>query len=434
MLKINHLFMLTALAAGCMLAGCSDDYPSATENPYANDLLSIKILNSGAEGNIEVEGTIDEDAKTIKFPKLDKESDFANLKISATMSDGASLDPATDVLDFSMDEATTQVTKLLRVKNHNRYKDYFMTVRKRVPVFGANFEQGTEICNFTGTSIYKYIASAQTRCTAFDGKYVLICYRNPTADDPSAPGAHLLKVSDLEQGTSQIAGAANRHGDVMSLNLDKDGNGFVFFPSNDYSETLRIPISNFKNVGTPASIELQSDNKAGMCMHINRIEGTDDYILSGARVNLLGSTGKLSGMNLALCDEGLNSKIRLNTNTVAAESDDARLFSFNGARYLLTAPVQFGSTSSATPGMHVYDLTKGGNTQEAFQLFNDAESHAAAYSLLIGGSGLISPGINTNYYVEKDADGNDSVLWLYVGRTETGFAIMKFPAAKEDDD
>ena len=193
--------MLTALAAGCMLAGCSDDYPSATENPYANDLLSIKILNSGAEGNIEVEGTIDEDAKTIKFPKLDKESDFANLKISATMSDGASLDPATDVLDFSMDEATTQVTKLLRVKNHNRYKDYFMTVRKRVPVFGANFEQGTEICNFTGTSIYKYIASAQTRCTAFDGKYVLICYRNPTADDPSAPGAHLLKVSDLEQGT-----------------------------------------------------------------------------------------------------------------------------------------------------------------------------------------------------------------------------------------
>ena len=201
MLKINHLFMLTALAAGCMLAGCSDDYPSATENPYANDLLSIKILNSGAEGNIEVEGTIDEDAKTIKFPKLDKESDFANLKISATMSDGASLDPATDVLDFSMDEATTQVTKLLRVKNHNRYKDYFMTVRKRVPVFGANFEQGTEICNFTGTSIYKYIASAQTRCTAFDGKYVLICYRNPTADDPSAPGAHLLKVSDLEQGT-----------------------------------------------------------------------------------------------------------------------------------------------------------------------------------------------------------------------------------------
>ena len=148
MLKIHHLFMMSALAAGFMLAGCSDDYPSAKENPYANDLLSIKILNAGPEGNIEVEGTIDEDAKTIKFPKLDKESNFSGLQISATLSDGAHLEPETNVLDFTMDDATTQVTKTIRVKNHNRYKDYFMTVRKRVPVFGANFEKGTEICNF----------------------------------------------------------------------------------------------------------------------------------------------------------------------------------------------------------------------------------------------------------------------------------------------
>lgn len=487
--------MLSALAVGSMLAGCSDDYPSAKENPYANDLLSIKILNSGPEGNIEVEGVIDEDAKTIKFPKLDKESDFAHLKVSVTLSEGASLDPATDELDFSMDEETTKVSKILRVKNHNRYKDYFMTVRKRVPVFGANFEGGTEVCNFTGRGIYKYLASAQTRCTAFDGKYVLICYRNANPDDPTEPGAHLLKVSDLEQGNvtpiplslegisggtfpynagalagghiylaslsgapasplkiyyyetpestpeciadidvSQIAGAANRHGDVMSLNLDSDGNGFVFFPSNDYSEVLRFPISNYKNVGAPACIELQDNDKAGMCMHINRIEGTDDYLLSGSRVNLLGSTGKLSGMNLSLCNEGLSSNARLNTNTVAAESDDARLFMFNGSRYLLTAPVAFGSTSVATPGMLVYDLTKGSNTSEAFQLFNDAENHDAVYQYFVGGSGLISPGINTNYYIEKDADGKDSVLWLYVGRTESGFAIMKFPAAKEDDE
>ena len=139
-------------------------------------------------------------------------------------------------------------------------------------------------------------------------------------------------------------------------------------------------------------------------------------------------------MNLSLCNEGLSSNARLNTNTVAAESDDARLFMFNGSRYLLTAPVAFGSTSVATPGMLVYDLTKGSNTSEAFQLFNDAENHDAVYQFFVGGSGLISPGINTNYYIEKDADGKDSVLWLYVGRTESGFAIMKFPAAKEDDE
>lgn len=495
MLKINYFIMLSAFAAGSMLVGCSDDYPSATENPYANDLLSIKIINAGAEGNTVVEGTIDKDAKTVKFPKLDKSSDFSHLVVSATMSEGAHLDPESDTLDFSMDDATTQVTKTLRVKNHNRYKDYFMTVRKRVPVYGANFEKGTVVCDYTGTSMYKYISDAQTRCTAFDGKYVLVCYRNPTADDPSAPGAHLLKVSDLEQGkvepvrlslegvsggtfayncgalagghvylaslsgalasplkvyyydtpestpecianidVSQIDGAAARHGDAMSLCLDASGNGYMFFPSNDYTEVLRLPVSNYKTVGAPARIELQATDKAGMCMHINRIENTDEYLLSGARVNLLGSTGKLSGVNLSLCDEGLNSKTRLNTNTVAAESDDARIFMFNGSRYLLTAPVCFGSSSTATPGMFVYDLTKGSNVQEAFQIFNDAENHNAAYRFLVGGSGISQPGINTNYYIEKDASGNDSVLWLYVGRTESGFAIMKFPAAREDDE
>lgn len=495
MLKIHHYIMLSALATGFMLAGCSDDYPSATENPYANDLLSIKIVNAGADGNTVVEGTIDEDAKTVKFPKLDKSSDFAHLVVSATMSEGAHLDPESDTLDFSMDDATTQVTKTIRVKNHNRYKDYFMTVRKRVPVYGANFEKGTVVCDYTGLNIYKYISDAQTRCTAFDGKYVLVCYRNPTADDPSAPGAHLLRVSDLEQGkvepiklslegisdgtfpyncgalagghiylanlsgakasplkiyyydtpestpeciadidVSQITDAAARHGDAMSVDLDQNGNGFIFLPSNDYTEVLRLPVSGYKTIGTPARIELQATDRAGMCMHINRIEGTDDYILSGARVNLLGSTGKLSGVNLSLCDEGLNSKSRLSTNTVAAESDDARLFSFNGSRYLLTAPICFGSASTATPGMFVYDLSKGSNVQEAFQNFNDQDTHNAVYRFLVGGSGISQPGINTNYYIEKDANGNDSVLWLYVGRTESGFAIMKFPAAKEDDE
>ena len=112
MLKINHLFMLMALAAGCMLAGCSDDYPSATENPYANDLLSIKILNSGAEGNIEVEGTIDEDAKTIKFPKLDKESepDIYNAIRRDALLENVTVD-AQGKIDFN-DKSVTENTRV----------------------------------------------------------------------------------------------------------------------------------------------------------------------------------------------------------------------------------------------------------------------------------------------------------------------------------
>ena len=68
----------------------------------------------------------------------------------------------------------------------------------------------------------------------------------------------------------------------MSVDLDQNGNGFIFLPSNDYTEVLRLPVSGYKTIGTPARIELQATDRAGMCMHINRIEGTDDYILSGA--------------------------------------------------------------------------------------------------------------------------------------------------------
>lgn len=493
MLKINHYILLSAFAVSGLLAGCSDDYPSAVENPYPNDLLSIKIINAGATGNTEVEGTIDEESKTIKFPKLDKESDFGHLIVAATMSEGAHLDPETDTLDFSMADDVTQVTKTIRVKNHNRYKDYFMTIRKRVPVFGANFEKAEVVCDHTTqTTIYPYMTSGNCRSAAFDGNYVLVVYRNVNDGEP---GAHLLKVSDLAAGNvnpiplslegvtggtfiyncgalagghiylcnlsggvasplkiyyyetpestpecianidkTTIPDVASRHGDNMSVNLDAQGNGYIFFGSNDYSDMLRVPVSNWKTVGEPTRIELKNEDKAGMSMHVYRVENTDDYVLSGARVNLLGSTGKLSGINLSLCDESLNSKIRLATTTVAAESDAARVFTFNGSRYIIAAPVGYGSASVASPGIYVYDISSGSNTQEAFDAFNNAVNQNAVYTYRIGGSTITNPEPETNYYIEKDASGNDVNLWLFVSRPESGFAIIKAPAASEEDE
>ena len=44
-----------------------------------------------------------------------------------------------------MDEETTEKTQILRIKNHNRYKDYFIRVRKKVPVFGADWEKREDL-------------------------------------------------------------------------------------------------------------------------------------------------------------------------------------------------------------------------------------------------------------------------------------------------
>ena len=45
------------------------------------------------------------------------------------------------VLDFSMDEETASKTLVLRIVNQKRYKEYFIRVRKRIPVYGADFEK-----------------------------------------------------------------------------------------------------------------------------------------------------------------------------------------------------------------------------------------------------------------------------------------------------
>ena len=74
-----------------------------------------------------------------------------------------------------------------------------MKVRKRVPVFGADFEKPT-VYNFSGDNIYSDFADAgSTRCASFDGEHVLIVSRRS-----SAPFAHLLKVSDLKRGHSLV--------------------------------------------------------------------------------------------------------------------------------------------------------------------------------------------------------------------------------------
>ena len=46
-----------------------------------------------------------------------------------------------------MDEETSDKTLILRIVNNKRYKEYFVKVRKRVPVYGADFEKPT-VYNF----------------------------------------------------------------------------------------------------------------------------------------------------------------------------------------------------------------------------------------------------------------------------------------------
>lgn len=468
MYKLIRNIGFVAVSLGLGLTSCDEDYPKSHIAPYDTELLSIKITNAGADGNTVVTGTIDEANKTINFPRLDVATNFSALNFEAELSQGAVLQES--VMDFSMDEETASKTLVLRIVNNKRYKEYLVKVRKRIPVYGADFEKPTAY-NFSGDNIYSsYTDASSTRGASYDGEYVLVVDRSV--------GPHLLKVSDLKKGETKpimldltgvsggtfsvcggalinghvyisnlsgsqaspfriyywetptskpemiadikvgdIPGAGLRHGDNASFNIDKDGNGFIFFGDNKSTEFLRLTVRNHKTVGEPKVLPSKSD--ATMVTNVYRIEDTDEYLWSGVRVPV------------TLVDESLGEKYK---SSIGGEAVAPRIVNFNGERYLLVCTAGQGSATKATIAMEVYDLTKGSTVEEALKKFDEGDNHNPIYTFKLSGSGNGNALAQTDYYIEKDENGKDAKLCLFASRTGSGFVICEFPIKQEEED
>lgn len=467
----NLIFKIGVLLAGAsMLVSCEEKLPENKVYPYETQLISIKILNAGADGNTVVEGTINQDKKEITFPKLDKDSPFDKLRVEATVSEGAEITET--VYDYSMEEGIASKTQVIRIQNHQRYTDYFMTIKRRIPVYGADFENPVEY-KFLDASKIPGGAGSISRCADFDGELVLIVRRTPP---------YVLKYEDLKAGKiepqeldmtgveggtfavncgflanghiyiaslsgaavsplkiyyyetpsskpevignfTNIPGADARHGDMLSANIDKNGDGYIFFGSSGSKDFIRIKVSGHKTTSEPTV--LASNANATANTYVYRIEDTDKYLWSGLR------------LPVTLTDENVTpggASLPLDDNILPKESVAARMFTFNQERYLMACVAKFGSASKVTPTLDVYNLTKGANEEEAMENFKAAESHKPDYSAIIGGdSGNTAPGISTNYHIVNDSNGNDEKLIIFGYRMNTGFVITEFGIKKEED-
>lgn len=467
----NLIFKIGVLLAGAsMLVSCEEKLPENKVYPYETQLISIKILNAGADGNTVVEGTINQDKKEITFPKLDKDSPFDKLRVEATVSEGAEITET--VYDYSMEEGIASKTQVIRIQNHQRYTDYFMTIKRRIPVYGADFENPVEY-KFLDASKIPGGTGSVSRCADFDGELVLIVKRTPP---------YVLKYEDLKAGKiepqeldmtgveggtfpvncgflanghiyiaslsgaavsplkiyyyetpsskpevignfTNIPGADARHGDMLSANIDKNGDGYIFFGSSGSKDFIRIKVSGHKTTSEPTV--LASNANATANTYVYRIEDTDKYLWSGLR------------LPVTLSDENVTpggASLPLDDNILPKESVAARMFTFNQERYLMACVAKFGSASKVTPTLDVYNLTKGANEEEAMENFKAAESHKPDYSAIIGGdSGITAPGICTNYHIVKDSNGNDEKLIIFGYRLNTGFVITEFGIKKEED-
>jgi hypothetical protein len=457
-----------------MMLSCEDDkdYDAIDTSADETVIYSIKLLNAGIDGDEVIDGIVDENTKEITLTRrVAPETDLTKLRFEAKVSDRASLDSVT--YNFSVSEGESQRKRVISVVNGLRKREYFVTVRLRVPVFGADFLLPTVYDHSAASNIYPTFTGALTRGSAFDGEHVLIVTR-------AAAGCHLLKVSDLKNnkiapinldmtgvslGTftvhsgalankhvyianlsgglasplklyywetptsvpetilnidkNTIPGSGARHGDNMSVNIDKNGNGFIFFGDNAATQVLRFTVTNHKTISNPTILPTFAGAKATAYMSYNRVDGTADYIFTGFYAPI------------ALVNESGSVTYTMNAASTPERGSDARVISFNGERYLIMCTA--ARTGSDVVVFYVYNLSKGETTAEAMQLFDARVDKSPDYQFSLAGPVNTSPATQTGWYIEKDADGNDDKLYLYAASSDAGFTIFEFPKKIPED-
>lgn len=473
MKQINYIYK-AYLIIPCIIAfialSCKDDLPSGVDSSDKFTVLeSIKIINAGKDGDIVLVGEVNEKTKTVSFPRIDPETDFENLRFEAVTSDGAKLEK--DAYKIVFEEGNTERAITIKVTNEPRFREYYVNLRLKVPVFGADFSKAT-VHSFAG---YPAFAGQMTRGSGYDGKYVLVVQR--TSPAPSKP--HLLRVSDLMNGVTtnqiylnmtgvsgglydvncgaqinghtyiatlstsnispikvyhwsdptqapeaivdvtgnNIPGSGARHGDNLSVSLDENGNGFIHLISNDNpSKILAFGVTNYNQVSAPFVIN--SSVNYGQWSSMNRVGSTDNFLLTAYQkaISVVNGQGTPA--------------YTMSTSSIPYEGTDARVITFNEKRYMIMATVP--RTGSETGRLYAYDITLGDNIVEALTTF-ETGSKAAAYEYVFAGVTNSAPSTQTGWYIEKDQDGNDKKLFLFCASTDIGFAIIEVPVAVAED-
>lgn len=478
---MEHIYkyrvMIVTLAAMLLVVSCQKKYPGNVESPDEVVLKTIKIINVGASGNEVLEGVVDEVTKTVWFPRIDPATDFSKIKFQAEMSNGAVLDK--DSYSFVFNEGESAKSQIIKVVNNKRFREYAVTLRLLVPVFGADFDK-PQIFDYSNNAMgnprYEDFTGQLTRWTGFDGQHVLIVARTAT-------GPHLLKVDDLRTNTinpiplnltgvtggtyayssgAQINGhtyicnlstsatsalkiyhwtdpsqpptvignfipanfgvVGGRYGDNMSVNLDENGNGFMYFGDNNggavnIRDILRIRVTNYTTLSDPTSLSPHAGVTAWMTM--TKVPNTGDYILTGysAPIRLVNESAALS--------------FALSNTAVPLNGADARVFTFNQERYLIMTGAARAASDAVV--LYVYDITQGSNTKEALEMFNERADKSWVFEFPLLGPSNGAPGTQSGFYISKDADGNDDKLTLFAASADAGFVLVDFPKKTLDD-
>lgn len=473
-MKLNRSIgaMIIALIGLAGFSSCSEDFPGNVESDKYTDLKAIRIVNAGEDGTDVLVGEIDENKKTISFPRIDTLTDFSNVKFEVETSEGASVENT--VYNIPYQSGDTQKEIIIKVLNSPRFKEYKALIRFKVPVYGADFTKPTVMdysSNPVGNPTYIGWGGQLTRGSGFDGKHVLVVSRGAT-------GIHLLPVEDLRENrltpikldvtgitggtfthnmgaqinghsyvanlsTSQasplkiyhwatptsapevianinvasVAGAGARHGDNFSMSLDESGNGYAFFISAGV-QVMRVKIENYNQVTETVSFDTRTTY--GQWSAYNHITGSESYLVTGhdKPIAVLNNAGSVA--------------YTMGATSIPVHSGDPRVINFNGQRYLLVVTVPRTANTAPDAVLRIYNITAGANIVDALTAFEQGDKKPV-YEFPVSAATNTAPGTQSGFHIVKDADGKDQKLMVYGATTDAGFTIVEFPVNVAED-
>ncbi|WP_238387161.1 DUF4623 domain-containing protein [Sphingobacterium olei] len=449
------------------LNSCKDDLPSEMDTSSKfTKLESIRLVNAGSNGDIALEGTIDHDKKEISFPRIDPDTDFSNLKFEIQGSDGARLEK--DFYEVVFQEGESERSIVLKVVNNPRSSEYFARLRLRVPVFGAEFTQAVTYDysnNPGGNAKYDKFTGGLVRGSGFSKNYVLVV-------DRSGNNAHVLRVSDLRNNvvtpiplgapaggyaggtftmhsgaisgdhiyvaslsgsnasplkiyhwtdpaqpaevilnttTAAATPASYRFGDNMSVNLDENGNGNIYFVDNGGLRILKYNVTNYTTISAPVFFET-GVAALGSWGSYNKVPNSSQYIFTGHDGPV-----RLVGEQANVVYQATKFPVRLS---------DVRVVNFNGERYIMG--VTAARTGQEGTVFQVYNITRGETVDDGLR-FLDASADGPLLSYSLDGPVNINPASQTGWAVIKDGEGNDDKLLLYAATLDAGFVFFEVP-------
>jgi hypothetical protein len=244
-----------------------------------------------------------------------------------------------------------------------------------------------------------YICNLTTGLADTDaGKLKLYHYATP-ASDPEL----LLDFNGIVDEATTLTG---RFGDNMSLDVDENGNGYVFFVNHTAAGVLRFTITNFNAIGEPTWLSDVPTATYYACY--NQVGSENAYLFTSPTITQIQLRDK-DGVLLTSIDK----------TGKAGNATNARIVSYNSGRYLIMTSVRQGGMSNPET-LFIYDITEGFNTVAALVAYQNTQPEPV-YTYELGNVTQAACNANTAWAAVNGK------LVILTASPKVGFALIEFP-------